>query len=183
MWMFNIGARTRRHTGLHDTSLMPLARSTASESTPIPILGTRGMSTSERSWRRNHGWSLLRNPQGRSARECRPRGCYLVEVDDRGGISMKFEALDVVRWPIVPTTWTRAQHSQICRRWLRVASSVQAAAADGRALAVRVLLEGTGRLSIGHWPKLHSDGTDSRSGRGHGGGRALRKAGTRFSIP
>jgi len=42
------------------------------------------------------------NIQGRSVRECGPRGCYLVDVDDRGGASLAFEPLDTVRWEVQP---------------------------------------------------------------------------------
>ena len=41
------------------------------------------------------------NIQGRSVRECGSRGCYLVDVDGRGGVSLSFEPLDVVRWAVV----------------------------------------------------------------------------------
>lgn len=36
--------------------------------------------------------------QGRHARECGPRGCYLVEVNDHQVSSATFHSLDVVRW-------------------------------------------------------------------------------------
>ncbi len=38
------------------------------------------------------------NPQGRHPRETGPRGCYVVEVDDRGRASYEFVPVDVVRW-------------------------------------------------------------------------------------
>jgi DNA repair exonuclease SbcCD nuclease subunit len=38
------------------------------------------------------------NPQGLSWREEGPRGCYLVRVDDHGGIDLKFSVADTVRW-------------------------------------------------------------------------------------
>src|ERR1039457_2192861 len=41
------------------------------------------------------------NIQGRSVRECGPRGCYLVEVNDHGGVTLDFEPLDVVRWEVL----------------------------------------------------------------------------------
>ena len=42
------------------------------------------------------------NIQGRSVRECGPRGCYLVDVNDSGGVSLAFQPLDVVRWQVLP---------------------------------------------------------------------------------
>ena len=38
------------------------------------------------------------NPQGRDPGEADPRGCYLVDVDDRGRAQPEFRAMDVVRW-------------------------------------------------------------------------------------
>ena len=41
------------------------------------------------------------NPQGRHPGETGPRGVYLVEVDDRGGIGLDFRPTDVVRWELL----------------------------------------------------------------------------------
>ena len=38
------------------------------------------------------------NPQGRDPGEADPRGCYLVDVDERGRIQPEFRPMDVVRW-------------------------------------------------------------------------------------
>ena len=38
------------------------------------------------------------NTQGRHARECGPRGCQLVTVQDDGTVAAEFRPLDVVRW-------------------------------------------------------------------------------------
>jgi DNA repair exonuclease SbcCD nuclease subunit len=38
------------------------------------------------------------NPQGRDPGEADPRGCYLVDVDERGRIRPEFRPTDVVRW-------------------------------------------------------------------------------------
>lgn len=38
------------------------------------------------------------NPQGRDPGEADPRGCYLVDVDERGRIRPEFRPMDVVRW-------------------------------------------------------------------------------------
>lgn len=38
------------------------------------------------------------NIQGRHIRESGPKGCYLLDIDDRGKIDLNFHSLDVVRW-------------------------------------------------------------------------------------
>ena len=38
------------------------------------------------------------NTQGRHIRECGPKGCLLITVDDNGRAAMDFKPLDVVRW-------------------------------------------------------------------------------------
>ncbi len=38
------------------------------------------------------------NLQGRHARECGPKGCYLIDVNDRNQCELSFHELDVVRW-------------------------------------------------------------------------------------
>ena len=40
------------------------------------------------------------NTQGRSVRECGPRGCRVVTVDDAGGVTAETHPLDVVRWHV-----------------------------------------------------------------------------------
>ena len=40
------------------------------------------------------------NTQGRSVRECGPRGCRLVRVGDGGAVTTEFHPLDVVRWGV-----------------------------------------------------------------------------------
>jgi DNA repair exonuclease SbcCD nuclease subunit len=84
------------------------------------------------------------NLQGRSVRECGPRGCYLVDVDDRSAVSMKFEPLDVVRWQVVGVEVNES--TAFADLDTLAVSAIERAAveADGRALAVRVVLEGRG---------------------------------------
>ncbi|WP_302118810.1 metallophosphoesterase family protein [Allorhodopirellula heiligendammensis] len=38
------------------------------------------------------------NIQGRHIRESGAKGCYILDIDERGGIALKFHPLDVVRW-------------------------------------------------------------------------------------
>lgn len=40
------------------------------------------------------------NIQGRSVKETGPKGCYVVDVDESGGVSLQFEELDLVRWQV-----------------------------------------------------------------------------------
>jgi DNA repair exonuclease SbcCD nuclease subunit len=93
------------------------------------------------------------NTQGRSVRECGPRGCYLVEVDDGGGVSLRFEALDVVRWEVlrIATNGERspADLESLIERAVQTATSE----ADGRTLAVRLEVEGCGPA----WDRVAAD--------------------------
>ncbi|TWT59241.1 metallophosphoesterase family protein [Allorhodopirellula solitaria] len=38
------------------------------------------------------------NIQGRHIRECGAKGCYILDIDDRGKVDLNFHPLDVVRW-------------------------------------------------------------------------------------
>ncbi len=49
------------------------------------------------------------NIQGRHIRECGPKGCVLVEVDDHGEPEMGFRPLDAFRWARVPVTVAGAE--------------------------------------------------------------------------
>jgi DNA repair exonuclease SbcCD nuclease subunit len=86
------------------------------------------------------------NTQGRNWREMGPRGCYLVQVDERGGISPQFVATDVVRWFLRELdlggleTWDALLDSLF-----DVREEVRAAAA-GRGAILRVRLTGRGEL-------------------------------------
>lgn len=85
------------------------------------------------------------NPQGRDPGESEPRGCYLVEVDDRGRVAPEFRPTDVVRWqrlrvPIegIPTEEALYQ---------AVGDAIETAAtAAGRSIVALVTLTGRGPL-------------------------------------
>jgi DNA repair exonuclease SbcCD nuclease subunit len=84
------------------------------------------------------------NIQGRSVRECGPRGCYLVAVDDSGGVSLDFEPLDVVRWQVLPISLDEQTAPGDLEALAQGAIERAAAEAEGRTLAVRIRLEGYG---------------------------------------
>ena len=84
------------------------------------------------------------NIQGRSVRECGPRGCYLVDVDDRGGVSLGFEPLDVVRWQVLPISLDEQTAPGDLEALAQSAIERAVAEAEGRTLAVRIRLEGYG---------------------------------------
>jgi DNA repair exonuclease SbcCD nuclease subunit len=84
------------------------------------------------------------NIQGRSVRECGPRGCYLVDVDDRGSVSLTFEPLDVVRWQVLPISVDEGAAPDNLEPLAQMAIERAAAKAEGRTLAVRLRIEGYG---------------------------------------
>jgi DNA repair exonuclease SbcCD nuclease subunit len=84
------------------------------------------------------------NIQGRSVRECGPRGCYLVDVDDSGGVTLAFEPLDVVRWQILPIAVDGETAPGDLEALAQGAIERAAAEAEGRALAVRIRIGGYG---------------------------------------
>jgi exonuclease SbcD len=86
------------------------------------------------------------NTQGRHSRECGPRGCYLVRVDDRRRLELEFHGLESVRWAMPRVSidgldtvdgLQRAVEDEV----LRVRD-----AAGGRSCVCRVALEGRGPL-------------------------------------
>src|SRR5581483_896742 len=82
--------------------------------------------------------------QGRNIRECGSRGCYLVDVDDGGRVSLAFEPLDVVRWEVVRVPVGRGSAAADLDELAQAAIERAAAEAEGRSLAVRVHIEGCG---------------------------------------
>lgn len=84
------------------------------------------------------------NIQGRSIKEIGPKGCLLISVDDEGGISSQFEALDVLRWQLLTIEGEEDNIED------EVRSGLAAAVADaaGRLLAVRLDLVGALRQGL-----------------------------------
>jgi DNA repair exonuclease SbcCD nuclease subunit len=99
------------------------------------------------------------NIQGRSVRECGPRGCYLVDVDDHGGVRLAFEPLDVVRWQVLQVAVDEETAPADLEALAQGAIERAVAEAEGRTLAVRIRLEGHGRAwnrAAGDVPGLRS---------------------------
>jgi DNA repair exonuclease SbcCD nuclease subunit len=83
------------------------------------------------------------NLQGRHARESGAKGCFVVDVDDAGRTaSLKFVALDVVRW-LRADVGLKGRHSEAdLVEGLREALQHAKMEADDRTAAVRVTLTG-----------------------------------------
>ncbi len=93
------------------------------------------------------------NIQGRHSRETGPKGCTLVSVDDGEVRAVEHRDLDVMRWclcelDLMDSDTVDDIYEQV-RRGLQVALD----AADGRSVAVRLVLEG---VCSAH-SKLHAD--------------------------
>jgi DNA repair protein SbcD/Mre11 len=84
------------------------------------------------------------NIQGRSVRECGPRGCYLVDVNDRGGVTLGFEPLDVVRWEVLRLSACDETSEDDLEEMAQRAIHGAVAAAGDRTLALRFEFEGHG---------------------------------------
>lgn len=93
------------------------------------------------------------NLQGRHARERGPKGCVLVEVDDRGiAAEPEFIPLDVVRWDECRLTVTADQQQDDVEQAFRLELARLKGAADGRLLSLRVKVTGTCRPDLHrHW--------------------------------
>ncbi len=86
------------------------------------------------------------NPQGRHVRESGPRGCFVVEVDDRRGVRLEFCALDAVRWSTAAVSIEGCTTVDALQRAVTEAALRRQEAAAGRGCVCRVLLEGRGPL-------------------------------------
>ncbi len=87
------------------------------------------------------------NLQGRHIRECGPRGCQIVTVDELlRVVQTEFRPLDVVRWAQVEVDLTSAAHED--ELLLRTHDALRAAVrdADGRLLAARMTFTGATSL-------------------------------------
>ena len=83
------------------------------------------------------------NLQGRHMRETGAKGASLVTVEDGRVVSVEPRALDAVRWNLVRTDVTDAESGHDVVDLARAALERALAAAEGRVLAARVVLEGT----------------------------------------
>ncbi len=83
------------------------------------------------------------NPQGRDPGEMEPRGCYVVSVDDAGGIRPEFHPTDVARWQQLDVSIDGLTDDEALIE--RVAAAVdEARSAADRSIVARVRLVGRG---------------------------------------
>lgn len=80
--------------------------------------------------------------QGRHARETGPKGATLVTVRDREVVGVEHRDLDVFRWAVCPVDATGAATAGEVLERVRRALEQEVAAADGRAVAARLVIEG-----------------------------------------
>ena len=95
------------------------------------------------------------NPQGRHPGETGPRGVYLAEVDDFGGVRLDFRPVDVVRWEKLEIAIGGLDTEQALLDAIYAACDSTADAAEGRPVVFRLDL--TGRGSLHRW--LHFQDT------------------------
>lgn len=83
------------------------------------------------------------NLQGRSIRECGPKGAVLVDVADGQIVGTRRLALDRARWAIAAIELTGIEDEASALRRIEDTITPEAAAAEGRLLALRVRLTGS----------------------------------------
>lgn len=86
------------------------------------------------------------NTQGRSVRECGPRGCYLADVSTDGGTKLTFHPLDEIRWYVETIQIAGMETEQELKDALESRMQELLQEADGRSCVVRFVLEGRGLL-------------------------------------
>ncbi len=86
------------------------------------------------------------NVQGRHIRETGAKGCYLVSVDQRGGVEWEFQPLDVFRWDLCQVAADDADRPEQVLDRFKTALADRMAMHDGLPLAVRVVV--TGRTNV-----------------------------------
>ena len=82
------------------------------------------------------------NIQGRHIRETGTKGCTLVSVDEGRVISVEERELDVLRWAVCRVDAARCESGDSLCDLVREAFEEKRAEADGRPLAVRLIVEG-----------------------------------------
>lgn len=83
------------------------------------------------------------NLQGRHVRETGPKGATLVTVDDGRVTAVEHRELDVVRWVVCEVDATEARTGLAVVDRVGETLAMEADAADGRVLAVRIRITGT----------------------------------------
>ncbi len=84
--------------------------------------------------------------QGRHIRETGPKGCMLVTVDE-DRVDPEFRELDVVRWAVCHVDISGVAGKDDAYDRVRRALRQEVEQADGRLVAARVVLEGTGGIA------------------------------------
>jgi DNA repair protein SbcD/Mre11 len=82
------------------------------------------------------------NIQGRHIRETGAKGCTLVSVDEGRVIAVEERELDVLRWAVCRVDSARCHSADSLSDLVRKAFEDERAKADGRPLAVRLIVEG-----------------------------------------
>ena len=82
------------------------------------------------------------NIQGRHIRETGPKGCTLVSVDEGRVVSVEERELDVLRWALCRVDPARCETVDSLCDLVREAFEEERVKADGRPLAVRLIIEG-----------------------------------------
>ena len=100
------------------------------------------------------------NIQGRHIRETGPKGCLVVEVDDRDEHQVRFEPLDVVRWVELSIDVAECGDLSACVDVFTAKLAAALEQADDRMLAVRVVYTGTSAAHeslLAHTVQLHNE--------------------------
>jgi DNA repair protein SbcD/Mre11 len=82
------------------------------------------------------------NIQGRHIRETGPKGCTLVSVDEGRVISVEERELDVLRWAVCRVDPRQCDSTDSLCDLVREVFEAERSKADGRPLAVRLIVEG-----------------------------------------
>ena len=82
------------------------------------------------------------NIQGRNIRETGAKGCTLVTVREGDIMSVEHRELDVLRWALCRVDLARCEQIDSLPELVREVFEVERAKADGRPMAVRLILEG-----------------------------------------
>ncbi len=94
------------------------------------------------------------NTQGLSIREKGERGCYVIDVNEYGEISLEFYPLDVIRWKAFEVDIENFQTLDTLDSFLTQALESLPEQEDGRSIICRVRLVGSGPL----YPDLTREG-------------------------
>ena len=103
------------------------------------------------------------NIQGRHARETGPKGCLLVSVDDNHACQVQFQPLDVVRWEVTHVDVSEAVSLDDILAKCSAAIERAYCAADGRVLAMRLVIFGRSVLHDTLLAQRHSVTNEIRS--------------------